>query len=123
MDSYKDEIIQKIERIKKYYDLKKNIFEEIINQYSKNLFNYQIIKNFDLNDNLFDIKDSFSQKTRKILNIFNNMDNQSIENKSINLIKNIELKETVYSLCFLKKHNLIVIGLEKKLNLWILNLI
>ena len=123
LDSYKNEMIQKIDDIKQYYDIEKNIFESIINLYSKNLFNYQIIKNLqniencNLTEHSINSEDSFSEKTKKLLTIFDTIENKSNDNKAIKLIKNINTKEIVYSLCFLKKSNLIAIGLEKKINL------
>ena len=123
LDSYKNEMTQKIDEIKQYYDIEKNILESIINQYSKNLFNYQIIKNLqniekcNLNEQSINSKDSFSEKTKKLLKIFDTIENKSIDSKAIKLIKNINTKETVYSLCYLKKSNLIAMGLKKKIDL------
>lgn len=123
LDSYKNEMIQKIDEIKQYYNIEKNILESIINLFSNNLFNYQIIKNiqniehFNLTEHSINSEDSFSEKTKKLLKIFEKIENKSIDSKAIKLIKNINTKEIVYSLCFLKKSNLIAIGLEKKINL------
>ena len=116
LDVYKNEFIRKIELIKNYYEMEIILFKKIINQYSTKKYNYQIIKNlenivnFSLDDDTIKSDDSFSVKTEKILNIVNRIEN----NPKIKLIKNLKMKETVYSLCYIKKYNLIALGLDKR---------
>ena len=140
LDSYKNEWLEKIELLKNYYDLEINLFEEIISQYSKNKYNYQNIKNlrniykFSLDNTLFEQYETVFKKTDKILLIFNKINTQKItenpinkiikrsnttplpqkiENKNlynIKFIKEIKLEQMEYSLCYLKKHNLIALG-------------
>ena len=124
LDDYKDEFIQKIENLKNFYNIEKDLFEEIINCYSKGIYNYEIIYNlknitdFKLDDILFiNSKDSFPDKTEKILKFFNMFDEEYISHRKIQLIKNVKMEETIYSLCYLKKHNIIAMGLDKKINL------
>ena len=126
LDSFKKEFIEKIEKLKKIYEIEIKLFEEIINLYSKGIYNYHIIKNlenisnFSLDENIINENDSFYEKTIKLLKIFNNINNQN--NNKIKLINSNKLDETVYSLCFLKKYNLIAMGLDKKINLYDLEL-
>ena len=123
LDSYKIELMQKIDKLKKYFDMEINLFNEIINQYSKKVFNYQIfhnldiISNFSIEANIIKSNDSFLDKTQKIINLLKKIDNTIVKNKTIKLLKNVTIEETIYSLCFLKKHNLIAMGMDKKINL------
>ena len=123
LDSYKKEFLDKIKKIKKYFIHEKNIIEEIIHLYSKEIYNYQVIKNlgniidFNFEEININKNDSFSEKTKKILKIFDSFDVQTEQNKNIKLVKNVKNDETIYSLCYLKKHNLIAMGLDKKINL------
>ena len=123
LDSYKIEFEQKIDKIKNYCDIEIFLFNEIINQYSKNVYNYQIIKNlgnisnFSFDEKIIKSNDSFLEKTQKIINIINKIEKNNEKTKSIKLLKNVKIEETVYSLCFLKKHSLIAMGMDQKINL------
>ena len=124
LDSYKKEFIEKIEILKNYYILEKKIIEEIFSQYSKETYNYQVIQNlrnitdFSFEEININSKESFSQKTKNILRIFDKFDAQNSKKKGIKLIKKIVVDESIHSLCYLKKHNLIAVGLNKKIILF-----
>ena len=125
LDSYKNEFIEKINKLKNLYQTEIDLLNIFINRYKKCLhnyvFNYQIIQNLDFIDsfqingeNIINEEDSFSEKTSKLLKIFD----ETTKTKNIKLIKKFESKETIYSLSFLKGKNLIVMGLEKKIDLY-----
>ena len=55
----------------------------------------------------------------KMEKIFNsNIDSKSGKNNEINLVKEINLGETAYSLCYLKNHKLIALGMNKKIRFY-----
>ena len=122
LESYKNKWIDIIDKLKDFYNNEIKIYNEIINIYSKKKYNYQIIKNlknltyFSFDEDYIDKNESFYEKTEKILNILKILKKQNTLN--IKLINNIEINEKVYSLCYLKKNNLIAMGSNKKIELY-----
>ena len=122
LESYKNKWIDIIGKLKDFYNNEIKIYNEIINIYSENKYNYQIIINlknltyFSFDEDYIDKNESFYEKTEKILNILKILKKQNTLN--IKLINNIEINEKVYSLCYLKKNNLIAMGSNKKIELY-----
>ena len=68
-----------------------------------------IINNIEHKEDKNKDKDFSHEKFYEPINVI-----KEKQSKNIKLIKEFKLDETVYSLCFLEKHQLIVMGLEKK---------
>ena len=90
-------------------------------------FNMGTLLKFPLNDFLQkknnNINNSNLKKSIK-LNISKEIFNEQINvikekiSKNIKLLKEFKLTETIYSMCFLEKHQSLVLGLEKKIDLY-----
>ena len=89
LDNYKNLFIQKLNLLNNYYEMEITLFKEIIKQYSKNIYNYQIINNsfnitnFSFDDNNINSNDTFPEKTEKILNIIKKLRIKNIIKKLI----------------------------------------
>ena len=103
-------------------------YHNFISQYSQclrdYLFNYHIIQNLDNldnfplnNDKILSKNDTFYEKTQKLLNIFNEINDEK-KNRNIKLLKSDRKNETIYSMCYLQQHNSIAFGLDKKINIY-----
>ena len=128
INNYKNEFLEKIEKLKDIYQSEINLINDFIFQYSKCLqnytFSYHIIQNLDNIDkfsfdekNILNEDDSFDEKTQKIMNIFNEVNNDN-KNEKIKILKNMKRDETIYSLCFLKQQESLAFGLERKIDIY-----
>ena len=148
LDMVKEQIIREInnfiEYMKKYY----NLCNDFINNYDIKNRNYEKIENMNniINSNIkYDIdiiineKTSLYDKFNKILEINDIIKNKKIEENTnkepktitsinkkentqiIKLKKCINMDETVYSLCYLKKNKLIAMGQNKLVEFYDLN--
>ena len=128
IDDYREEFIEKLNKVKNVYQIKINLIKNFISQYSQclrdYLFNYHIIQNLDNldnfplnNDKILSKNDTFYEKTQKLLNIFNEINDEK-KNRNIKLLKSDRKNETIYSMCYLQQHNSIAFGLDKKINIY-----
>ena len=149
LNKVKEQIIREINYFIKYMKTYYNLCNDFINNYDNQNINYEKIENMDniissdiVNDIDKIIKESTSlyDKFNKIIEINDIIKNKKIEennnkepkttifedqrkNKQIIKLKlNINMKETVYSLCYLKKNNLIAMGKNKVVEFYDLSL-
>ena len=149
LNKVKEQIIKEINNFIKYMKAYYNLCNNCINNYDNGNINYEKIENMNniiSNDIINDIdiiineSTSLYDKFNKIIEINNIIKNKKIEENNnkepktiifedqsknkqiIKLKQNINMNETVYSLCYLKKNNLIAMGKNKVVEFYDLSL-
>ena len=149
LNKVKEQIIKEINIFIKYMKTYYNLCKDFINNYDNENRNYEKIENVNkiiCSDIVNDIdiiineKTSLYDKFNKIIEINDIIKNKNIEENNnketktiifgdqsknkqiIKLKQNINMEETVYSLCYLKKNNLIAMGKNKVVEFYDLSL-